>query len=63
MVAPLSLLVPVFGLLSAWILLGESLSLYQIIGVIVIAMGLVINVFGKNWFGVRRVAKAPALDK
>lgn len=62
-VAPLSLLVPVFGLLSAWILLGESLSLYQIIGVIVIAMGLVINVFGKNWFGVRRVAKAPALDK
>lgn len=63
MVAPLSLLVPVFGLLSAWILLGESLSLYQIIGVIVIAMGLVINVFGKNWFGVRRGAKAPALDK
>ncbi|MFG0772588.1 EamA family transporter [Vibrio plantisponsor] len=63
MVAPLSLLVPVFGLLSAWILLGESLSIYQIIGVIVIAMGLVINVFGKNWFGVRRVAKAPALDK
>ncbi|MGG5575029.1 EamA family transporter [Vibrio diazotrophicus] len=63
MVAPLSLLVPVFGLLSAWILLGESLSLYQIIGVTVIAMGLVINVFGKNWFGVRRVAKAPALDK
>ncbi|MCF7361577.1 O-acetylserine/cysteine exporter [Vibrio diazotrophicus] len=63
MVAPLSLLVPVFGLLSAWILLGESLSLYQIIGVIVIAMGLVINVFGKNWFGERRVAKAPALDK
>lgn len=63
MVAPLSLLVPVFGLLSAWITLGESLSLYQIIGVIVIAMGLVINVFGKNWFGVRRVAKAPALDK
>ncbi|MGY2574315.1 EamA family transporter [Vibrio sp. C8] len=63
MVAPLSLLVPVFGLLSAWILLGESLSMYQIIGVIVIAMGLVINVFGKNWFGVKRVAKAPALDK
>ena len=63
MVAPLSLLVPVFGLLSAWILLGESLSLYQIIGVIVIAMGLVINVFGKNWFGVRRIAKAPAIDK
>lgn len=63
MVAPLSLLVPVFGLLSAWILLGESLSLYQIIGVVVIAVGLVINVFGKSWFGVRAASKAPALDK
>ncbi len=53
LVAPLSLLVPVFGLLSAWVLLGESLSLYQIIGVLVIAVGLVINVFGRNWFSFR----------
>ncbi|MGY0614893.1 EamA family transporter [Vibrio sp. FJH11] len=50
LVAPLSLLVPVFGLLSAWILLDESLSLYQVIGVIVIALGLAINVFGQRWF-------------
>ncbi len=49
LVAPLSLLVPVFGLLSAWVLLDESLSLYQIIGVMVIAIGLVINVFGQRW--------------
>ncbi len=53
LVAPLSLLVPVFGLLSAWILLGESLGLYQIIGVLVIAIGLVINVFGRKWFSFR----------
>ncbi|WP_165314102.1 EamA family transporter [Vibrio ziniensis] len=63
MVAPLSLLVPVFGLLSAWILLGESLSLYQIIGVVVIAVGLVINVFGKNWFGHRRQIATTIIDK
>nr|WP_321386172.1 EamA family transporter [uncultured Vibrio sp.] len=50
LVAPLSLLVPVFGLLSAWILLDESLSLYQITGVVVIAIGLIINVFGHRWF-------------
>ncbi len=49
LVAPLSLLVPVFGLLSAWILLDESLSLYQVVGVIVIAVGLIINVFGQRW--------------
>ncbi len=62
-VAPLSLLVPVFGLLSAWVLLGESLSLFQIIGVMVIAIGLVINVFGKKWFGVRSQQKASLAEK
>lgn len=63
MVAPLSLLVPVFGLLSAWILLGESLSFYQIVGVIVIAVGLVINVFGKSWFERRRQIVTTIIDK
>lgn len=50
LVAPLSLLVPVFGLLSAWLLLDESLSGLQIAGVVVIALGLIINVFGQGWF-------------
>ncbi len=49
-VAPLSLLVPVFGLISAALLLGEHLNGHQIIGVVVIAAGLIINVFGKRWF-------------
>ncbi|SHO54646.1 EamA family transporter [Vibrio quintilis] len=49
LVAPLSLLVPVFGLLSAMLLLGEQLNLQQIFGVIIIAFGLVINVFGGKW--------------
>ncbi|WP_245228330.1 EamA family transporter [Vibrio mytili] len=56
LVAPLSLLVPVFGLLSAWILLDETLGLQQVAGVIVIGLGLVINVFGQRWFKARRKA-------
>ncbi len=45
LVAPLSLLVPVFGLLSAMLFLGEAFTLYQLTGVVVIAIGLVFNVF------------------
>ncbi len=63
LVAPLSLLVPVFGLLSAWVLLGESLSMYQIIGVIVIALGLVINVFGRKWFNFKTQTETSFADK
>lgn len=62
LVAPLSLLVPVFGLLSAWLLLDESLTLYQIAGVVVIAVGLVINVFGQRWFG-RQAEPASSLAR
>lgn len=60
MVAPLSLLVPVFGLLSAWVLLDENLSVFQILGVVVIALGLVINVFGQSLFS-RKVTNEEAL--
>lgn len=45
-VAPLSLLVPVVGLLSAVILLDETLSLMQLFGALLIMAGLYINVFG-----------------
>ncbi|AFJ46785.1 O-acetylserine/cysteine exporter [Shimwellia blattae] len=45
-VAPLSLLVPVFGLASAMLFLGESLSLLQAGGALLIMAGLYINVFG-----------------
>ncbi|RQW61871.1 EamA family transporter [Vibrio viridaestus] len=57
-VAPLSLLVPVFGLLSAMVLLGEHLSLYQLMGVCIIAIGLIINVFGGNWIKNRATIKS-----
>ncbi|MBF9003127.1 EamA family transporter [Vibrio nitrifigilis] len=55
LVAPLSLLVPVFGLLSAWLLLGETLNTHQIIGVIIIAIGLVFNIFGGRWLKNKRL--------
>ncbi|EMM0382152.1 O-acetylserine/cysteine exporter [Pluralibacter gergoviae] len=45
-VAPLSLLVPVFGIASAALLLGERLSLLQLAGAVMIMGGLYINVFG-----------------
>ncbi|MDO6459138.1 EamA family transporter [Granulosicoccaceae sp. 1_MG-2023] len=45
-VAPLSLLVPVVGLFSAWFILGETLNLMQGLGILLILAGLAFNVFG-----------------
>lgn len=56
-VAPLSLLVPVVGIASAALLLGERLSGAQLVGAALIMAGLYINVFGLK---VRRTAKGPA---
>lgn len=54
-VAPLSLLVPVVGLASAALLLGETLTMLQIIGAILIMAGLYINVFGLSLRRVKAV--------
>ncbi|MFZ6817381.1 EamA family transporter [Undibacterium sp. Ji22W] len=48
-VAPLTLLVPVVGLSSAWLLLDESLNAVQIVGALVVMSGLIFNVFGQRW--------------
>lgn len=45
-VAPLSLLVPVVGIISAVLILGETLSLQQMIGAVAVIIGLLVNVFG-----------------
>ena len=45
-VAPFSLLVPVIGLVSAAVFLGEGLSSAQIAGAALVMAGLVVNVFG-----------------
>jgi O-acetylserine/cysteine efflux transporter len=61
-VAPLTLLVPVVGLITAWLMLGEGLYPVQMAGIVLILSGLMINVFGDR-FALRRrlkqVAAAP----
>lgn len=58
-VAPLSLMVPVVGLVSASLLLGEQLVFLQWIGGFVVIAALAINIFGpKMWWRVRRFRMA-----
>lgn len=53
-VAPLSLLVPVVGLLSAMLLLGERPTAWQWMGTLGVLTGMVINQFGGLWAKRRR---------
>lgn len=53
-IAPLSLLVPVVGLCSAALLLGEGLSARQALGGVLVMVGLLLHVFGAvAWVWVR----------
>lgn len=45
-VAPFSLLVPVVGITSAAVLLDEHLSTLQLLGALLVMLGLLLNVFG-----------------
>ncbi|SOY53074.1 similar to E.coli eamA, predicted transporter; DUF6; putative permease [Cupriavidus taiwanensis] len=56
-VAPLTLLVPVVGLVSAHVLLGEDLSGSQWIGAAIVMAGLLVNVFGQRWWAGRALAR------
>ncbi len=47
-IAPFSLLIPIIGLLSAFIFLKEQLQFWQIIGAILVLLGLAINIFGQK---------------
>lgn len=53
-VAPLSLLVPVIGLLSAMLLLGERPTAVQWLGTAAVLLGMAINQFGGLWARRRR---------
>lgn len=55
-VAPLSLLVPVVGLLSAMLLLSERPTAWQWMGTLGVLAGMVINQFGGLWAKRRRGA-------
>ncbi|MDF2890102.1 MAG: O-acetylserine/cysteine exporter [Clostridia bacterium] len=48
-VAPFALLVPVIGMSSATLLFGEAFSLWQLIGALLVMMGLFVHVFGGRW--------------
>lgn len=48
-VAPLSLLVPVIGLVAAMLLLGERPVLQQWLGTLAVLVGLGVNVWGGRW--------------
>jgi drug/metabolite transporter (DMT)-like permease len=45
-VAPLTLAVPIVGMVSAALLLDESMSTQQVVGIIVVMLGLMVNTFG-----------------
>ena len=47
-VAPFTLLVPVVGLLTAWLVLGERLNVWQYWGSACLLLGLMVNVFGRR---------------
>lgn len=54
LVAPFSLLVPVVGFAAAYLILGEQISLLEILGSVLIFLGLLLNVFGPRLLGWRR---------
>ena len=47
-IAPFSLMVPVFGIASASLVLGERLGLLDILGAVLVLGGLLIHVFGSR---------------
>ncbi|MGQ7959044.1 EamA family transporter [Pseudomonas sp. SP16.1] len=57
-VAPFSLLVPVVGIGSAALLLGERLGTLQLTGVALVMGGLAINVWGDRWLARLRSSRA-----
>jgi len=46
LIAPFGLLIPVSGLASGWLFLGEALAPLQAAGVALVLVGLVVNVYG-----------------
>ncbi len=59
-VAPFTLLVPVIGLTTGWLVLGEQLSALDLGGSALVFVGLIVNVFGPRVFARRGAATTPA---
>lgn len=45
-VAPFALLIPVFGMVSGWLVFAEPLGAFELLGAILIMAGLAFNIFG-----------------
>lgn len=58
LVAPMTLMVPVIGIITAWLVLGEALKPMQAAGAAVVMAGLLTNVFGRSMLA--RIRRAPA---
>lgn len=58
-VAPFSLLVPLVGLSSGWIIFGEALQTVHLAGGALLMAGLLLNVFGARWLPARRAPVQP----
>jgi drug/metabolite transporter (DMT)-like permease len=54
-VAPLTLAVPVVGMVSAAMLLNESMSAQQVLGICIVMLGLLVNTFGNKLYQIIRV--------
>lgn len=59
LVAPFSLLVPVVGFAAAMLLLGEAVTLPEMLGSLLIFIGLVLNVLGPRLLSARNKKAAP----
>lgn len=57
-ISPLSLLIPIFGLLGSYLFFNEEVGFYKILASLIIVLGLVINTFGAKVFtNLKRVDK------
>ena len=54
-VAPFTLLVPIVGLSTTWLVLGEGLSVLDLVGSVLVFAGLLLNVFGPRLLAHRTV--------
>ena len=45
-ITPFALLIPIFGMLSAWVLLGETITGYETLASLLIGFGILISVLG-----------------
>lgn len=50
LIVPFTLLIPLVGMASSALVLGETFELWKIEAGLLVISGLCVNVFGKNWF-------------